>query len=243
MFAAPDAAIIKSDADVKALIKRPQFNLCIDTGRNWCDDKANISPRAVEKLCEFLATVETPSLEILFKCTDYNDEISAAAASNPSLETLEIYNPGCYIINAELVIESLVANTTLQSLSLMNFCCRGGIEEFFDALAHNKSLKRLSMDGCSLKGKDNALAAGLAANDTLESISFVDCNMYEIDQLVASIAANTTLQRVDLSYNPIGPVRAQALLDMPETHPSLTEVVIEKSCCFYYCELECLSRV
>jgi hypothetical protein len=205
-----------------------------------------ISVHAVEKLCAFLATADSLVMNISFvNGSSASDKIAAAAVSNPALSGLVIYNEDYDdLCDSELVIKALAANTTLVGVVVSNFnCCRFGVETFFDSLAHNKTLRCLSMSGCALYDKGNALAAGLAANGTLTALRLVRCDLTGIEPLIASIAANKTLRLVNFSRNSIGPVCIQALHDMVETHPSLTEVVVDNDmwgiCCEYGCSSCC----
>jgi len=93
------------------------------------------------------------------------------AVEEYKVERLYLYNNQFGVDGARALAAGLAANKTLIELSLNGDKIGGSGEAFGEALKANSSLKELNMDGCSLGPEDGkGLAAGLAANTTLETL-------------------------------------------------------------------------
>ncbi|XP_071814892.1 leucine-rich repeat-containing protein 45-like [Apostichopus japonicus] len=117
----------------------------------------------------------------------------------------------------KLLVQGLLTNVAIRNLDLKGNNLRGsGTEEVGKLLRHNHTLKRICLEWNSL-GLDSSsfvsLAEGIAANTSLQEL---DLRSNQIHQDSASVLAkalcrNSTLDTIDLRWNTVGLVGGRAL--------------------------------
>jgi Leucine Rich repeat len=154
--------------------------------------------------------------------------LSDLVTNKPSFTSL-------YLTSVEFATESffasLAVSTFLQSLTLQNSqMSESAFEQFMKALAVNKSITSLKFDSMSLTlDQMHQVAHALKHNNTLQEISLRNSQV-TADHIAIlfseGLRYNTTLQRLYLSRNPIGPCGAAALVDGLKQTTSLRELCL-----------------
>lgn len=130
------------------------------------------------------------------------DNVVNVIHSNPSIENLEICNSRIKLEGMKLLAEEIKTNATLKHLALINVGMTREIADVLaDALIHNTTLCSLKINEADLDG--SSIFGIFVRNNTLQDFdcSSTDITNSDLDYLASSLEHNTSLKRLDLSYN------------------------------------------